>query len=558
MSRPLRRAACAALACALLASVAPARPLVQVQNSRSVGVKSVGETMFGEVQGRTWFFKRDAPSIVLRHGNYEGEALAARILTRLGFHVPQSRLVTIEGQEGAFFQTELIDPAFTGDARIETLHDLREPIARLDPREVWLLTLADMAMGNGDRHRKNLLVGHTQAGRLRVLPIDQNLSFASPAVTVNFFNTHFVEGFRGVPAQAAAGPRFAHLDGRRRAKDAGRASWFLRRNQASAAAFDEDAAAASPDFLEAVVASGEFLISRLDDAFLDRLLTELPDEDITLGDPAARKADIRRVFRIRRDGLRREIRRVLTVRTAAQRQAKKVWEAGVEPRLRQRLRLSEKDERYVLAALTPDEDRVFPLVRTYMALLTAGRDTLAARQAVLRLADFLRSKGVPVELDLADLLAAERTADRSVFVEARTNFGDHRHVRTRYDHLHRDLAAGRPAGSRRCFLLVPAEGARRQLTSARDVPLPADEARRLAPVVAALDAALEPRVGDRVLFELDVFASDDAARVYRVGVRGSEGGYRFTGRVRVPHDATPQDQGQSAAPAARTRRPASS
>lgn len=86
--------------------------------------RTKNQVAFAEVQGRTWFFKKDGPSQVLHHGNFEGEALAYRILTRLGFPVPQRRLVTLGGKDGAWFQTEL-----------------------------------DIAMGNGDRHSNNMLLG---------------------------------------------------------------------------------------------------------------------------------------------------------------------------------------------------------------------------------------------------------------------------------------------------------------------------------------------------------------------------------------------------------------
>ena len=120
-----------------LALLASARPVVRIENARGVGVHSVGETMFAEVGGRTWFFKKDGASQVLHHGNFEGEALAARILTRLGFPVPQSRLVEIEGQEGAWFQTELVDQALTRARQHEQDHS----------RLLLLLTLAGGGLG---------------------------------------------------------------------------------------------------------------------------------------------------------------------------------------------------------------------------------------------------------------------------------------------------------------------------------------------------------------------------------------------------------------------------
>lgn len=507
-----------------LAISAGARPVVRIANSRAVGVRSVGETMFAEVDGRTWFFKKDGPSQVLHHGNFEGDALATRILTRLGFPVPQSRLVTIEGKEGAWFQTELVDAAFSGDVGIQSLHKAAGAEDRLDPRDVRLLTLADIAMGNGDRHRNNMLIGTDRGGRLRVIPIDQNLAFSSPSITVSFFNTHFVPGFQGLDPDE---PGYEHLNNPGYADGSGTLDWFRRRNNASSHALRRSAE--DPGRVQDLVAAANYLAATLDDSYLDRILAELPDDVFTRVPAAQRKPEIRRTFRIRRDGLKRAVREQLSRPDRHVKEARARWREQVPADLRQKLGLSEQDERLVLdqfVGRTANEG----LVPMYLTLLEFGTDKLLARQVVLAMAEAAEEGEAP--FTVKELMVAERTADRTGYAIEAATFGDFRKTRARFGGLYRDLVPERPVGLRRCFQLVHQGGARR-LLDARGRRLSAAEAEAMAPWVAALDSVAAPQAGDRVLFERDVFEDVPGRVAYRVGIRNG-GAYRFTRLLGFP------------------------
>jgi hypothetical protein len=508
------------------ASIAAARPRVRIHNARGVGVHSVGETMFAEVEGRTWFFKKDGPSQVLHHGNFEGEALACRILTRLGFPVPQSRLVTVEGEEGAWFQTELVDSAFTGDVGIQSLYKSAGKESELDPREVRLLTLADIAMGNGDRHRNNMLLGTDRGGRLRVIPIDQNLAFSSPSITVSFFNTHFVPGFYGIE-EPEGHPEYQHLGNSEYARRSGSLVWFRKRNNASRLVFrprEED-----PALVEDVVAAVNFLVATLDDTYLERILGELPNDAFTRVPAKLRKPEIRRVFRLRRDGLRRAVLADLSMISNDAVQARESWRGKVPADLRRKLGLSEQDERLVIRQI---DGGVEPtnLVTLYQVLLELGAEKLLARQVVLGLAEEIPAEvGV---LGLKDLMLAEHSTDRvSLAIDVAT-FGDYRKTRARFGGLYRDMVPERPVGLRRCFQLVSTSGGRR-LLDARGRRLSRPEADALTPWISALDEVVPPRPGDRVLLERDVFADVPGRKAYRVGVRNGDA-YRFTGTLGFP------------------------
>jgi hypothetical protein len=509
-----------------LALSAAARPVVRIQGERGVGVKSVGETMFAEVQGRTWFFKKDGPSLVLHHGNFEGEALATRILTRLGFPVPQSRLVTIEGREGAWFQTELVDPTFTGDVGIQSLYESAGKEGELDPREVRLLTLADIAMGNGDRHRNNMLLGTDRGDRLRVIPIDQNLAFSSPSITVSFFNTHFVPGFHGIE-EPEGHPEYQHLKNPGYAGSSGSLTWFRKRNNASRLVFrgrDEDSA-----LVEDVVAATNFLATTLDDTYLDRILAELPSDAFTRVPASLRKPEIRRVFRIRRDGLKRAVLEDLSMRSRDAVQARELWRGKVPADLRRKLGLSEQDERLVTLQL---DGGVEPtrLVALYQVLLELGAEKLLARQVVLGLAQEMPAEaGV---LGVKDLMIAEHRAARTSPAVDVVTFGDFRKTRARFGGLYRDKVAERTVGLRRCFQLVTTAGKRR-LLDARGRRLSRPETAALTPWIDALDEVVAPQPGDSVLFERDVFADVPGRKAYRVGVRNG-GAYRYTATLGFP------------------------
>ena len=169
---------------------------------------------------RRWFYKRVRRTLeVTARPNVVGEVLTPRIFARLGLpHLPVEPL-RIEADQSWIVGMPWIELE-GARATHRRSSDLPLPrLAALRDGGLSKLYLADLLVGNGDRHPGNLLVS-----RSGCLPIDHGLALLRPALVLprcDYF--HFLPSFAGVGGCAGEAPsarRARRALGRHRRRDA--------------------------------------------------------------------------------------------------------------------------------------------------------------------------------------------------------------------------------------------------------------------------------------------------------------------------------------------------
>ncbi len=161
-----------------------------------------GVPVLAPKRGR-WFYKPVRPVLgVTARPNVVGEVLTPRILARVGLARLPVELLRIESERLWIVGMPWIE---LGGPRATWVRSSDLPLRQLaalhDPG-LWKLFIADLLVGNGDRHPGNLLIS-----RSGFLPIDHGLSLLRPALVLqrcDFF--HFIPSFTGVKGCRADQP----------------------------------------------------------------------------------------------------------------------------------------------------------------------------------------------------------------------------------------------------------------------------------------------------------------------------------------------------------------
>lgn len=504
----------------LAAAAAWARPTVEVGNLRPLKAGNVGETFLGEVDGRRWFFKLDGPiGDIQRYGNFEAEVLVGKIFRRLGVLAPQSRVVNVAGRRGAYVQTELVDADFTGGVKPQEYGDwrTRPDRGRLDTFELRLLQLVDVVVGNGDRHDGNLFVAQTDDGQPLVVPIDGNLALSTPAVVKGYYNWHFLDGFHGVHPGAHPDDTGDMLYPRH-APRSGTLERIMRRNGAYEATWNE--LRTRPQGLADYLRVAEYIARRLDDAFLHRLVTDLADDQITHGDPAARKAEILRLLRFRRDALPAQLREFARRMSPRTRSGLSLMRRSIPPQVWQQLGFSERQLSWV--GLHAFSGPRFDPADFYLHLRAAGAPELAAREALQHLCRDLKARFSP-----RALARTEQSFAGSRFATAVEDFYAEMPAGDYGPPLARSGAERRPL--RLVELVAERKGLRYE--DARGNPLDRERVAGMKQALKAGMRASQLKPYERMILEFDAFASSGGPDVYDATVRTARGAVRWQGKV---------------------------
>lgn len=492
-----------------------ALPRVHAQDERPVGSGNVGETFLAREGGRLWFFKADGlVSEIQRYGNFEAEVLVGRLLRRLGVRAPQARLVSLAGRRGAYLQAELVDPEFTGGVKpvvLKELRDLPDP-GTLDHTELRLLQVVDVLVGNGDRHDGNLFLVE-RGDRVAVVPIDNNLALATPRVVFGYYNWHLTRGFRGVVAGEdpadPGGLLYPH-----HADACGKPLRILLRNRLYEASWIASGRRAGG--LSEYVRLASRVKALLPDGVLERLVEDLGDEDITVGDPGARRAEILALLRFRRDALPDVFRELVKRQDVRETVGLRWLERSLPERVRTRLGLGENALAFLGARMFSAE-RFWPR-EAYYHLRAAGVETLLAREATKLLCE---AQGV--EFPTKEILLAETGLGAGTYRQAMAEYFE-RFPASNFQKLH---GAGAAAEVPVDLLRVEPRRDGLSYRSARGEALTESSIR---PLFGAVKAALRegrPRLGEVLVLERDAFAPG----VYRAAVEDDAGRSRWQGRV---------------------------
>lgn len=241
---------------------------IKVTGFRSLG-GGVSKTYVGTVDGKRYVFKADEvpPVLSMTRSNLEAELLAEKVLNHLGVPAPKADYREFDagdGQKKSMLRVEFVEDGVSPAEFLER-HDWLDVIDKALFRKMQAV---DVLIGNGDRHGNNFFM----ADDGKVIPIDHNLAFATDMVMKPSarWQKNFLSDLSNV------GRTQDIMD----KNDIGRAI----RARTSAAEYK---------------AVARDIQGKLTDAAIDEMVGGLPDR---LADDA-RKAELSRILKLRRDGL---------------------------------------------------------------------------------------------------------------------------------------------------------------------------------------------------------------------------------------------------------------
>lgn len=165
----------------------PPPPPEEVHNFRTLG-GGVSETWTGEIAGKKYVFKSPKPikRMDMKTGNAEAELLAPRLLELAGVPAPKAFYkkfkVEVAGKKKTLqlLQMEFIDGVDEIDAI--TIRDIMAGFHPLNIDKFRRMQVADVLMGNGDRHARNIFIRIRGANVGDIVPIDHNFAFGTDSV----------------------------------------------------------------------------------------------------------------------------------------------------------------------------------------------------------------------------------------------------------------------------------------------------------------------------------------------------------------------------------------
>jgi hypothetical protein len=235
---------------------------ISVDNFKDLG-GGVSETFVGEINGKKYVFKSDAPIYGFSRSNLEAELLADQVYNNLGMPVPHmdyGRYV-IPGQgERTLSACEFVDGGQLASQWLRT-HSYNE----VNQDMIRRMQIIDVLVGNSDRHGNNFFIMPNGD----VVPFDHNLAFCTDMVTSGW-RQYFTER-----------------------SDVQDTMTIMTRHILSEDVFH---ASKKEDYLN-IVAD---IQGRLNDEAIDSMVKSLPDN---LAEKA-RKDELAKVLKIRRDNLK--------------------------------------------------------------------------------------------------------------------------------------------------------------------------------------------------------------------------------------------------------------
>lgn len=160
---------------------APAPLAEEILDFKQLG-GGVSDTWTGTVGGKKYVFKSNAAinRMNMLHGNAEGELLSSEVMRRVGLNAPKTWYKTFKpkGKKSqSFLQMEFVDDVY----EIGDFGRIHHP-GYVKHDQMRRMQVADVLVGNGDRHIGNFFIKHSKADFGDVIPIDHNLAFGTDRV----------------------------------------------------------------------------------------------------------------------------------------------------------------------------------------------------------------------------------------------------------------------------------------------------------------------------------------------------------------------------------------
>lgn len=357
-----------------------------------------------EVDGQLRLFKaseggsRD-PLLRMANGNVEAEYLVSRLFERAGFQTPRVRLVRLEGRSGLYSMADWVPDHLDGrrvikdwrrsaalpDPRTYTDFNqfLQDYTGRFDGRQLRLMQVLDLVVGNGDRNTSNFFLVEGADGRLRPVPIDHDRALVGAAMKPD---THLPVAEHGVHRNFV--PRYSgESTFGYHSRQAGTAAPIMNGNEI----YENHVMASrgAQDYQEAV----RDVRHLLSDSSIDELLRELPDDV-----PAARRQEIRDTLRWRRDHVDEAVRTLVDAPAGSTRASR------LGARLRDQHRPTTSAAEQFLSRLLPEPGPVAPdVLRTrlddaYLSLRERGAPVDEARLVMENAIESMKRLGHDVDI----------------------------------------------------------------------------------------------------------------------------------------------------------------
>jgi hypothetical protein len=155
--------------------------------------KGVSDTFFGTSKEGKYLIKADRPvsirgsdgtRVLGTYGNLEGELLSSKILKKLGVLTPGTEAVHIKGKKGVFLRSEFMDQKLLGSGKVYRGVSALPSSARLDLRKLRALQVADLLIGNTDRHYNNAwFVKNTRTKLFEPVAFDHNFALGDKVLS---------------------------------------------------------------------------------------------------------------------------------------------------------------------------------------------------------------------------------------------------------------------------------------------------------------------------------------------------------------------------------------
>lgn len=273
-------------------------PLIRIPTLRDVETTKEGKSkpIVASRNGAKYIFKANQPfvfrgTLTTRHGNFEAELIANKIMKKLGMRVPNLFIVRIEGRRELHLRIRFAGDRFTKGAKVEPLRYVKVGTPMDDEAMRWI-QLVDLLIANMDRHGDNVLMFPGPDGVLQPVPIDHNLAFLTKQVSEQ----------RGWLVQTIPPKGAAAQDRRWREAQTSVGDTYVSKKWHSGA--DHWAhLLRKPGATENYLRQAAQLEALMTDEFIEELIGDLPDEIMAGLDVAERKQYLRDALRQRRSRL---------------------------------------------------------------------------------------------------------------------------------------------------------------------------------------------------------------------------------------------------------------
>jgi hypothetical protein len=135
-------------------------------------------------EGKTQRGSRAAGEVLGSYANFEGELLATRLLQTLSILTPRTMVASVTGLKGRFLLSAYIDQETFGEGKIFQGVASLPPQGKVDLQALRRLQVADLLMGNADRHGGNLWFRENPTtGLLEPIAFDHSFAFGNSEIS---------------------------------------------------------------------------------------------------------------------------------------------------------------------------------------------------------------------------------------------------------------------------------------------------------------------------------------------------------------------------------------